>query len=187
MVQNNLIGGLGNILKVDQIIKNFPVTCPGCVHGNMAQKRHPREATRIYVTGDTLSIDILEAGGSKEKPNVTHSGENKAVVCIDRGSGMSWIFLTKTINNLLEFIQRMDRIYTIAGYNLKEVQIDAAFYTAEIRSYFQERSPSPIRALVTAPNEHAQNGAAETLVKFFKQGIMKTLHTADLKCYGGVM
>ena len=47
-------------------------------------------------------------------------------------------------------------------------------------SYFEEHLPSPIKPLVTAPNEHAQNGAAESLVKYFKNGIMKQLHTADL-------
>jgi len=33
---------------------------------------------------------------------------------------------------------------------------------------------------VTALNEHAKNGAAESLVKFFKNGVMKQFHTADL-------
>ncbi len=75
----------------------------------------------------------------------------------------------------------MDRIYTAAGYNLKELQIDSAFYTAEIRDYLGSCSPSPIKRLVSAPHEHAQNGAAESLVKFFKSNIMKSLHTANLK------
>jgi len=180
MVRNNLIDGLNAILTVDQINKHFPDNCPDCAHGNLAQKSHPSKASREYVIGNTLSIDILVAGGSKSAPILTHSGEGHAILCVDRGSGMSWVFLTKTIDKLLEFIQRMDRIYTLAGYNLKEVQVDAAFYTAEIRSYFQDRSPSPIKALVTAPHEHAQNGAAESLVKFFKNGIMKQLKTANL-------
>jgi hypothetical protein len=50
----------------------------------------------------------------------------------------------------------MDRIYSLAHHDLKEVQIDEAFYTDEIRRYFDERQPHPIKALVTAPYEHAQ-------------------------------
>ena len=180
VVRNKLVDGLCDILTPDQISKHFPVNCPGCAHGSLSQKRHPKVASRTYVIGDTLSIDIFYAGGSQSTPVLTHSGEGYAVLCVDRGSGMSWVFLTKTIKHLLEFIQRMDRIYTLAGYNLKEVQIDAAFYTDDIRAYFQSRSPSPVKALVSAPHEHAQNGAAESLVKFFKNGIMKQLQTSQL-------
>ena len=74
----------------------------------------------------------------------------------------------------------MDRLYSLAHHDLKEVQIDAAFYTEEIKRYFEERQPNPIKALVTAPHEHTQNGAAEVNVKVFKQGIMKQLHCANL-------
>jgi hypothetical protein len=196
IVENNLIDGLGDEVTAAQIAKHFP-DCADCVHGNMAQKRHPKNADRVYKIGETLAIDVFEAGSelratdspstktggkvnSKKTPILTHSGEGYAVLCYDRGSGRSWVFLTPTLSKLLEFIQRMDRIYSLAHHDLKEVQIDEAFYTDEIRRYFDERQPHPIKALVTAPYEHAQNGAAEVNVKVFKQGIMKQLHCAGL-------
>ena len=108
---------------------------------------------------------------------MTHTGERYAVVCKDRGSDRSWVFLTPTLSRLLEFIKRMDRIYTLANHNLEEIQIDAQFYTAEIKEYVEGRKITP---MVTAPHEHAQNGAAEATVKIFKEGIMKQLHSANL-------
>jgi len=196
IVENNLIDGLGEEVTAAQIAKHFP-DCADCVHGSMVQKRHPKSADRVYKTGETLAIDVFEAGSelrendslpsktvgktkAKKTPILTHSGEGYAVLCYDRGSGRSWVFLTPTLSKLLEFIQRMDRIYSLAHHDLKEVQIDEAFYTDEIRRYFDERQPHPIKALVTAPYEHAQNGAAEVNVKVFKQGIMKQLHCAGL-------
>ena len=195
IVQNNLIDGLSDEITVDQIAKHFP-DCADCIHGNMAQKRHPKKADREYKIGETLAIDVFEAGSelrsdgkatsnsctgrTKKTPILTHSGEAYAILCYDRGSGRSWVFLTPTLSRMLEFIQRMDRLYSLAHHDLKEVQIDAAFYTDEIKRYFEERQPHPIKALVTAPHEHAQNGAAEVNVKVFKQGIMKQLHCAKL-------
>ena len=194
IVENNLIDGLGDEVTVAQISKYFP-ECADCIHGNMAQKRHPKQANRVYEIGKTLAIDVFEAGSEllrdtdldsngkangKKSKILTHSGEAYAVICYDRGCGRSWIFLTATLSKMLEFIQRMDRIYTLALYELEELQIDAAFYTEDIRKYCEERRPAPIKPMVTAPHEHAQNGAGEAIVKIFRQGLMKQLHAAGL-------
>ena len=70
---------------------------------------------------------------------MTHTGERYAVICKDRGSDRSWVFLTPTLSRLLEYIKRIDRIYSLANHNLEEIQIDAQFYTAEIKEYVEER------------------------------------------------
>ena len=98
--------------------------------------------------------------------------------------------MTSSISNLLEFIQRMDRIYELAGHNLEEIQIDASFYTKAIKKYCAERRRgalsleesdfAAIEPLVTAPYEHAQNGAAECLARVFYSGVVKQLHWANL-------
>jgi hypothetical protein len=98
------------------------------------------------VTGKTLSIDVIVGGGDKKHPVRTHSGEGFAVLCIDRGSDKSWCFMTNTISNLLEFVQRMDRLYALDGHNLEEIQIDSSFYTKDIKKYCEERPKGTIRA-----------------------------------------
>jgi len=190
MVDNNIYDGFP--LTVKQVKENI-TECPDCYHGNMSQKRHPREAKREYIVGKTMSIDIIVGGGEKKNPVRTHSGEGYAVLCIDRGSDKSWCFMTSSISNLLEYIQRMDRIYELAGYNLEEIQIDASFATKAITTYCAERrrgvlsledddfsAMSAISPLVTAPHEHAQNGAAECLARVFYSGVTKQLHWANL-------
>ncbi len=89
VVQNDLIDGLSSIISVAQVKKHFPSTCPDCPHGNLAQTPHPRSSDRDYIIGETLSLDVLEVGSTAGKAVLTHSGEGYAVVCIDRGSGMS--------------------------------------------------------------------------------------------------
>jgi hypothetical protein len=189
MTENNVIDGFP--LSSQQIKDHF-TECPDCFHGNLSQRRHPQEADRVYVTGKTLSIDVIVGGGDKKHPVRTHSGEGFAVLCIDRGSDKSWCFMTNTISHLLEFVQRMDRLYALDGHNLEEIQIDSAFYTKEIQKYCEERPKGTIRAdifdeasdpispLVTAPYEHAQNGAAECLAKIFYSGVTKQFHWANL-------
>ena len=178
-VENNIVDGLSDVISVEQINKHYS-ECSDCVHANMAQKSHPKKSERIYDIGKTLAIDVFEPGsetlqtmqnGKKNSAIIlTHTGERYAVICKDRGSGRTWVFLTATLSRLLEFIKRMDRIYSLANHNLEEIQIDEQFYTADIKTYIDERKITPS---VTAPYEHAQNGAAEITVKIFKEGIMK--------------
>ena len=160
MTENNVLDGFP--LSTQQVKDHF-TECPDCFHGNFSQRRHPQETDRVYVTGKTLSIDVIVGGGDKKNPVRTHSGEGFAVLCIDRGSDKSWCFMTNTISHLLEFVQRMDRLYALDGHNLEEIQIDSAFYTKEIQKYCEERPKGSIRAdifdeasdpispLVTAP------------------------------------
>ena len=61
IVENKLIDGVGDEVTAAQIAKHFP-ECADCVHENMAQKRHPRSADRVYKVGETLAIDVFEAG-----------------------------------------------------------------------------------------------------------------------------
>ena len=87
MIENKVLDGFP--LSTQQVKDHF-TECPDCFHGNLSQKRHPREANRVYVTGKTLSIDVIVGGGNKQHPVRTHSGEGFAVLCIDRGSDKSW-------------------------------------------------------------------------------------------------
>jgi hypothetical protein len=72
IVENKLIDGLGDEITAAQIAKHFP-ECADCVHGNMAQKRHPKSADRVYKIGETLAIDVLEAGSEFKGTEATSS------------------------------------------------------------------------------------------------------------------
>ena len=114
-VDNNNIDGLAEVVSVQQISKYFP-ECPDCVHANLAQKSHPKQSDRVYEIGKTLAIDVFEPGSEKintekrKKKSVsvlTHTGERYAVICKDRGSDRTWIFLTcdwNISNEWTEFI-----------------------------------------------------------------------------------
>ena len=118
-VENNNIDGLAEMVSVQQINKYFP-DCPDCVHANLAQKSHPKLSDIVYEISKTLAIDVFEPGSEKihtEKKGrknsvsvMTHTGERYAVICKDRGSDRSWVFLTPTLSRLLEYIKRMDRM-----------------------------------------------------------------------------
>ena len=134
VIENNIFDGLPLTAKQ---VKDYSTECPDCFHGNMSQKRHPKEASRIFIVSKTLSIDIIVGGGNKKNPVITHSGEGYAVLCIDRGSDKSWCFMTSSISNLLEYIQRMGRIYELDGHNLEVIQIVHLLKRRKLRNTVQ--------------------------------------------------
>ena len=72
IVENNLIDGLGDEIMAAQIVKHFP-DCVDCAHENIAQKRHPNSANRVYKIVETPVLDMLEAWSELRATDSTSS------------------------------------------------------------------------------------------------------------------
>ena len=175
VVREKIFKNLPKSLTVKNINKHLPV-CESCTKGNMRQKPIPQKSMRVYRAGEYCVGDVKHM----TEPDI--NGNIYMTVFADRGSDMSFVYLHKKLDNLIDLIKDVNNLYKSAGHSMEVLGMDVQFLTKEISAYLKRANLNfeGIEQEFSAPYEHAQNGKAENLIQKLENEIIKV--RADCKC-----
>ena len=174
IVENKLFLNLPEYLTVARIRKYFP-TCSACVYGNMAQApAFSDPVDRVIGLGEEIEIDVKTWSGSQfdnEKLR-SFSGAQHSLIGVDVFSRFHLGYTLKSLENLVQYIERIRREVVQRGGVLKVIRCDSAFKTAQVLQYCQ-LNQIDIRPCI--PYDHRGLGIVERYHRTIQDSVMKAL------------
>ena len=187
IVDQKLVDGLPEFLTPAFIRKNFVHDCDHCVAATMSQKPLPSSSktTHPLLSHCKCSMDIMYG----PRNTVAYGVHKYALVAKDHGSDMSWVYLLDKLDDLHEYVQKNSVEYSRTKRTLSIIGIDSSFVTEAtkamlslLRHDYEDSAcirlddiDPTISIHQPAPHEHAQNGHAESLVKYLRQSSNKCI------------
>ena len=128
--------------------------------------------------GDEVQVDLIDVldGHTELPPGV--GGTRYILVAVDSFSKLPLVFRLKSKANLHLQLKNIVSIFRQYGHKVRKFKFDAAFNTAESRTYLANSgSKKPIRFEVAPPAEHAAIPVVERMNRTLQEAVIKMLES----------